>query len=125
MIQNYMGASYGNAHNATTNPNDRNLQQETVDAIVNLEMATASNHIAIAKITAAVARLTTELATVTAKLVVALKTNHDRGGGRGGRDITSCGQGFKSGSEAGTGTRSGAPARTGASAHTMAEEKDL
>ena len=44
-----------------------------MDAIANLETATASNRSAIAQLTATVERLTAEIVTVNAKLVTALR----------------------------------------------------
>ena len=73
MLQNEMGAPYSAAHNSTTKPDGGYLQQEMVDAIANLATATASDRVAVAKLTATVARLTIELATVNKKLAVALQ----------------------------------------------------
>ena len=103
-IQNKTGAPYGAAHNATVNPDDGCLQQEAVDAITNLEIATASNFAAIAQLTATVTRLATELATVNTKLVVAFQTNRNSRGGRVGRNRTTSGQGDRTGAGTGTGT---------------------
>ena len=111
-IQNETGAPYGAAHNATANPDDGYLQQETVDAIVNLVMATASDCTAITQLTSTVERLTTKLVTVNAKLVTALQTKSTSQGGRGGRGR-------------GRGRGAGAPAQTGAAAATGAKEEDL
>ena len=89
MIQNETGAPYGTAHNATANPDDSYLQQETVDAIANLATATASDRSVITQLTATVVRITTELAMVNVKLIVALQTNRTSRGGRGERVRTS------------------------------------
>ena len=72
MIQNYTGAPYGAAHNATANPDDRYLLKNTVYAIANLATSMESDRAAIAQIKSTVARLTTELATVNTKLVITL-----------------------------------------------------
>ena len=58
LLRNEIGALYGNAHNATTHPDERYLQQDTVDAIANLATATASDRAAIAHLTATIERLT-------------------------------------------------------------------
>ena len=71
MLLNETGTPYGAAHNATAHPDDGYLQQETVEAIANLETATASDHAAIAHLTATVERLTEELVTVNTKLATA------------------------------------------------------
>ena len=74
LIQNKTGAPYGAAYNATANLYDGYLQQETVDAIANLEIATASYRAAIAQITSTVERLTADLVILNSKLVTALQT---------------------------------------------------
>ena len=74
MLQNETGTPYGDAHNATTRPDDGCLQQETLGAIANLATVTASDCTAIAQLTATVERLTAELVTVNTKLIAALKT---------------------------------------------------
>ena len=81
-LQNETGAPYGVAHNATTNPDDRSLQQEPVGAIVNLATTTAIDYASIAQLTSTVERLTAELVTVNAKLVTALQTYRSSQGGR-------------------------------------------
>ena len=132
-IQNETGAPYAATYNATANPDNGYLQQETVDAIANLVTATASDRADIAQLTVTVARLTTDLAMVNAKLVIALQKDLASRSGRGERNITSRGIGAGAGSRAracpgagsGTGTRTGAPERTGASAPTMDESKEL
>ena len=111
-IQNYTGAPYGAAHNATANPNDGYLQQETVDAIANLATATVSDKAAIAHIASTVERLTAELVTVNANIVTALQTQRASQGEREG-----CGRGRGSGT--------GSPAQTSAVAATRSEEQDL
>ena len=73
LLQNDTGTPYGAAHNATARPDDRYLQQDTVDAIANLATATASDHAAIAQLTFMVERLTEDLVTVNTKLVAALQ----------------------------------------------------
>ena len=57
-IQNDTGSPYCAAHNSTTNPDNRYLHQETVDAIANFLTAMASERAAIAHLTATVTRLT-------------------------------------------------------------------
>ena len=113
LIQNETGAPYGAAHNATANPDDGYLQQETVDAIVNLVIATASDCTAITQLTSTVERLMAELLAVNAKLVTALQRKRVSQGGRGGRDR---GRGH--------GRETSAPAQTGAVAATRFEEQD-
>ena len=115
-----MGAPYGSAHNATANPDNGYLQQETADSIKKLATATSSDCVAIAQLTATFASLTTELATVKAKLVLALQTNRPRQVGRGQRGRTSRRQGSGTGAGTSTGTRAGSPARTGTSVPAMA-----
>ena len=83
-----MGAPYGSAHNATANPDNGYLQQETVDSIANLSRATASDRATIAKITSTVTRLTADLATVNEKLVVYLQAKSASCGSHRWRDIT-------------------------------------
>ena len=73
LLQNDTGTPYGAAHNATARPDDRYLQQDTVDAIANLATSTASDHAAIAQLTFMVERLTEDLVTVNTKLVAALQ----------------------------------------------------
>ena len=70
-LQNETVTPYGAAHNVTVRPYNRYLHQETMDAIANLETATASDHAAIAHLTATVERLTEELVTVNTKLATA------------------------------------------------------
>ena len=123
LIQNETGTPYGAAHNTIANPDDGCLQKETVDAIANLEIATANNCASITQLTATVTILATELATVNTKLVIAFQTNHAIRCGRGGRDRTTCGRGERTGAGADTGTGSGATERTGVSAPNMAEAK--
>ena len=84
---------YGASHNATTNPDNRYLQQDTVDAISNLATVTASDLRAITQIMATVTILTTELATVNKKLVVALQAKRASRGSRGGRNKANRGRG--------------------------------
>ena len=114
-IQNKTVALYDAAHNATTNPDDWYLQQETIDAIENLGTATASDHTVITQLTATAVRLMTELATVNVKLVFALQINHANPGVCGGHDRTSRRKG----------SREGSITWTGASASSMAKEKYL
>ena len=71
MLQNETYTPYGATYNTTTLPYDGYPQKETVDAIANLETATASDHAAIAHLTATVERLTEELVTVNTKLATA------------------------------------------------------
>ena len=125
MIQNETDAPYGAAHNATTNPDNRYLQQETVDAIANLATATASDRTSISQLTANVARLTTVLVTVNKKISVTLQAQRAIWGIRGGHNRTTRGRGAGSGAGAATGAGSCAIARTGAVVPTLAEAKDL
>ena len=74
LMQNETGTPYGAAHNATASPDDRYLQQETVEAIANLATSTARNCSSITQLTAMVKRLTAEFDTVNTKLVVKLQT---------------------------------------------------
>ena len=122
-IKNETGAPYGAAHNATTNPDNKYLHQETVDVIANLVRVTASDCGAITHLTTTVVRLTTKLLMVNVKLIVALQSNRASQGGCGGHDRTSCGREAGAGSRTGKGA--GAPARTGAGAPSMSEEKYL
>ena len=110
MILNKTGDPHGAAHNATANSDDGYLQKETVDAIANLELATASDRADITQLTSTVERLTAELVTVNANLVTVPQTQRANQGGRVGR---------------GRGRGAGAPAQTGAVAVTRAEEQDL
>ena len=73
LLQNKTGAPYVAAHNSTANPYDRCLHQDTVDAIANLTMATASDRKAIAQLTSTAMVLTMEIATVNENLVVTLQ----------------------------------------------------
>ena len=107
-VQNETGAPYVAANNSTAHPDDGYLQQETVDAIANLVMATTSDRAAIAQLTSAVERLTVELVTVNTKLATALQTQRASRGGHGGRV-----------------RGAGAPAQTGAVAATRTKEQDL
>ena len=111
-IQKETGAPYGAAHNATENPDDGYLQQETVDAIANLATATASDCSAIAQLTPMAERLKEELVTLNAKLVTALQKQRASQGGRGGRGCR-------------RGHGAGAPAQTGAVAATRSKEQGL
>ena len=104
-LQNETGDPYGAAHNATANLDDRYLQQDMVDAIANLATSTASDHEAIAQLTATVARLTTDLATVNKKLVVSLQAKRAIRGSRGGRNKATRGRG--DGARARAATKSG------------------
>ena len=121
LIQNYSGAPYGTAHNATANPDDGYLQKETVDAITDLATTTTSDRSVIAQLMDTVARLMTDLATVNAKIVFTLQTNRASQGGREGHDRTTCRQGSRAGSGACTGTGAVTPTRTSAIAPTMAD----
>ena len=112
LLQNNTGTPYGAAHNNTAHPDDRYLQQETVDNIANLETATTRDHAAIAKLTSTVERLTEELITVNAKLVTELQPQHtsqDDSGGRGH----------------GCGRRAGTTTHTGAVSSTRTDDQDL
>ena len=84
LLRNNTGTPYVAAHNATAHPDNGYLQQETVDAITNLETATASDCAAIAQLTATVESITAELVTVNANLVAALQPQRASQGGRGG-----------------------------------------
>ena len=84
-IQNDTGAPYGAAQNATAHLEDRYLQQEAFDAIVNLATATASDCAAISQLTSTVKILTAELVIVNSKLVTSLHTQCASRGGRGRR----------------------------------------
>ena len=53
-IQNKTGAPYDASHNATANPDNGYIQQETVEAIANLATATASDCAAISQLTSTV-----------------------------------------------------------------------
>ena len=81
LLQNETGTPYGAAHNSTAYLDGRYLQQETVDAIANLETSTASDRAAIAQLTATVERLTAELVTMNAKLVATLQPQRASRGG--------------------------------------------
>ena len=83
-----------------------------MDAISNLETATASNRSAIAQITATVERLTAELINVNAKLVTALLPQRSIRGGRGGRGR-------------GRGRGVGTTTKTGAVLTTRTDDQDL
>ena len=100
-LRNKTGTPYSAAHKATAQPDRGQLQEETVDAITKLAIATASDHAAIAQLTARVERLTEELVTVNAKLVTSLQPQHASQGGRGG-------PGRGRGRGAGTTTQTGA-----------------
>ena len=131
LIQNEMVSPYGAVHNATANLDDGCLQQETVDAIVNLATATASDRASTVQLTAAVtvARLTTEVVMVNENIAVALQAKLAIRGIQGRRNKTTCGWGARSGAVAGvgsgTGTGSGDAAIAGASAPTMVDSKEL
>ena len=84
-LRNETSTPYGAAHNATAQPYDGYLQQETVNAIANLATETASNCAAIAQLTATVERLTAEIITVNTRLVTALHPQRASRGGRGGQ----------------------------------------
>ena len=84
-IQKETGAPYGAAHNATENPDDGYLQQETVDAIANLATTTAIDCAAITQLMSMAERIKAELVTVNVNLVTSLQTQRSIRGGRGGR----------------------------------------
>ena len=109
-IRNDTGTPYRTANNATAHLDNRYLQQETVDAILNLATATASDRAAIAYHTSTVERLTEELLTVNTNLVTALQMQRAIRSGHRGRV---------------RGRRTGAQAQTGAVAATRSEEQDL
>ena len=75
---------YGAAHNATAHPNEGYLQQDTVEAILNLAIATAIDCAAISQLTAMVKRLTAYIVTVNAKLITALQPQQASQGGHVG-----------------------------------------
>ena len=84
LLRNDNGTLYGAAHNATAHPDDGYLQQDTVEAIVNLAIATAIDCAAISQITAMVKRLTAYIVTVDAKLITALQPQQASQGGHVG-----------------------------------------
>ena len=91
-LQNDTGAPYGMEHNATANPDDGYLLQDTVDAIVKLAKAMAIDREAVTQLTTTISRLTTELATVNEKIVVALQGKRASRGSCGECDKVSRGQ---------------------------------
>ena len=86
-----MVSPYGAVHNTTANLDNRDLQQETVDAIVNLATSTASDRAAIVQltVTVTVARLTTEFVMVNEKIMVALQEKRAIWSSQGGRQSRS------------------------------------
>ena len=121
-LQNETGTPYGAAHNATARPDNRYLQQETVDAIANLSTATARDRAAISQLTATVERLAAELVTVNTKLVAELQNQRASRDGNGGR---SRGLGCRASAGAGAGATTpthGPP--TGAGTATRTKKQD-
>ena len=111
-LRNKTGNPYGAAHNATAHPDDRYLQQETVDAIADLATAITSHRANIAQLTATFKRLRVELVTVNAKLATALQPHRSSQGIRGGRSR-------------GGGQRSSTTTPTGAVLDTRTNDQDL
>ena len=125
LLQNDTGILYGADHNAATKLDDGYLQQETVEAIVNLATATASDRAAIAQLTATAKSLTAELFTVNAKLVAALQPQKASRGSHGGQTR---GRGHGRGRGAGAGVGATTPTmvpRTSAVFFTRTDNQDL
>ena len=110
-------------HNATAKPDNRYLQQETMDATANLAATTASDRAAITQLTATAARLTLELATVNENLVLALQANRASQGRLWRARQNQPKMRIQNRSRTGTGA--GSPAIIGTGALNMADEKNL
>ena len=123
LLQDDTGTPYGDVYNATARPDGGYLQQEMLDAIANLETATASNRAAIAQLTATVESLTAELVTVNTKLAVELQTQQASWDGNGGRSQV-CGRGASAGAGAGATTPTHGPPN-GAGTATRTKKQDL